>query len=171
MYKSNKNSKAGNKKRALLFRRVNSILKNESIERSSAADLQNESRETSIIVEDNNELVSERIKNWAIEHRITKRALNSLLKILISAGLNGLSSDSRTLLKTPRSVPISQMGSGMFWYNGIQKCLELLYANLNLNTDVKLNINVDGLPLFKSSKTTFWPILGNVNGKYMFFFK
>lgn len=102
MYKSNKNSKAGNKRRAFFFRRVNSILKNESSENSSSADFAISSEMRSIDDQNKSDL-PERIKNWAIEHRIKKRALNSLLKILISAGFKDLSPDSRTLLRTPRS--------------------------------------------------------------------
>lgn len=166
MHGSKKNSSGANRKRAFHFRQVNLILQNERSGNFSPIDAVNNC-ETSDIDGRDNEPTPERIRKWAIEHRIKKRALNSLLKLLISSGLKGLSPDSRTLLRTPRSIPISPMGSGQFWYNGIQKCLERMYVNLRENTDVKLNINVDGLPLFKSSKITFWPILGNVNGKYI----
>lgn len=169
MYKSKKNSKAGNKRRAFFFRQVQSILQNESSGNLSSAGFANNGETRLIDEQHNNELLPERIRKWALEHRIKKRALNSLLKILISIGFKNLSPDSRTLLRTPRFVAISQMGSGKFWYNGVRKCLEFMYANLNVDTDVKLNINIDGLPLFESSKITLWPILGNVNGKYIFF--
>lgn len=165
MYKSKKNSKVGNRRRAQIFRRVDLILKNESRVNFSSAGC-DKSGETKSIDKQQCESVPERIKNWAIEHRIQKRALNSLLKILISMGFKNICSDSRTLLRTPRSVPISQMGSGKFWYNGIAKCLNSIYSNVEEDTDVKLNVNIDGLPLFNSSKISFWPILGNVNGMH-----
>lgn len=166
MNKSNKNSKVGNRRRAFFFRKVESILKNEIAGNSSSANFNDTEHETERETEHESELVAERIKRWALEHRIKKRALNSLLKILTSAGLSGLNVDSRTLLRTPRFIPIHHLAGGKFWHNGIQKCLELMYAKLNADTDVKLNINIDGLPLFKSSKIEFWPILGNVHGKF-----
>lgn len=45
---------------------------------------------------------------------------------------------------------------------GIQQCI-----NVNLHTDneLKLQFNVDGLPLFKSDKKQFWPILCKIFSK------
>lgn len=35
--------------------------------------------------------------------------------------------------------------------------------DLNRNISISLNFNVDGLPIFKSSKQTFWPILATIH--------
>lgn len=46
--------------------------------------------------------ISEKIRNWAIMHNITTRALRELLLILITFGLVTLPKDPRTLLQTPK---------------------------------------------------------------------
>lgn len=52
-----------------------------------------------------------------------------------------------------------------FVYFGIRRQLKNK-INVNLhpeNTEFKLQINVDGLPIFQSSGREFWPILGHIN--------
>lgn len=49
-------------------------------------------------------------------------------------------------------------------YNGIQNNLEKIFAYLKSDTIISLCFNIDGLPLFKSSKQAFWPILGKIFG-------
>lgn len=109
--------------------------------------------------------LSNNLKNWAIEKNINKRAVTELLIILRMAGLNHLPKDSRSLLETPRVVEINECAGGKYWHNGLENCLRTVFANLSTNLCVKLNISIDGLPLFKSSPLTFWPILANVHGR------
>lgn len=107
--------------------------------------------------------LSNKLRNWAIEKNINKRALTALLKILRSCGF-ALPKDSRTLLETPRKVEIVNLAGGKYWHNGLEHCLTQVFSKLSSNLCVRLNINIDGLPLFKSSPITFWPILANVYG-------
>ncbi|KAJ7996429.1 hypothetical protein DPEC_G00236980, partial [Dallia pectoralis] len=44
----------------------------------------------------------------------------------------------------------------------MKSTLEAYRSNLTSGMCLKLQINVDGLPLFRSSSTQFWPILGFV---------
>lgn len=65
------------------------------------------------------------------------------------------------------------METGEFVYMGLQSAIEQhLTHNLNFfNSIINLTFNVDGLPLFKSSNTQLWPILGliqNSNDKTPF---
>lgn len=85
---------------------------------------------------------------------------------LFSSGLSDLPKDCRALLNTPRSVEITSVGDGHFWYNGIEKNLRTVFSNLNKNMSIALMFNVDGLPLFNSSQRSFWPILASVHSKY-----
>lgn len=34
----------------------------------------------------------------------------------------------------------------------------------HITTSIAINISIDGLPIFKSSKSEFWPILFNIYG-------
>lgn len=106
------------------------------------------------------------LKIWAIENKISHLALNQLLKHLKASKINGfenLPTDSRTLLSTPRSVNIEDMGSGLFWYGGIKECLMTAFLNCDPPSDLRLNFNMDGLPTNNSSNMEFWPILMRVS--------
>lgn len=74
-----------------------------------------------------------------------------------------LPKDYRTLLRTPKIVEIKPAGGGKYWYNGIERNLRLIFSNLEKDISISLKFNMDGLPLFKSSKVTFWPILSTVH--------
>lgn len=164
MSKRTKNSLAGNKKRQLIFRQVNSIIKKEESEYLVAVSTNKIDNTRDTIKRSQSEILPELLKRWAVEYGITRTALSALLKILISVGLWYLPSDSRTLLKTPRTVPIVDMFGGKIWYRGLKKNIESLFAGIKENIAIKLSFNIDGLPLFKSSKITFWPILAHIFG-------
>lgn len=48
------------------------------------------------------------------------------------------------------------------WYKDIEKNLNTMQLEqyLHIRGRIVIDINIDGLPLFKSSKVKFWPILG-----------
>lgn len=104
------------------------------------------------------------LRNWAITHRIKKRALSDLLKILRLFGFKWLPSDSRTFLKTPKHVEISQAAGGKLWYNGIKKSLSNSLCGITKDINISLKFNIDGMAPFKSSKIQLWPILMSIHG-------
>lgn len=70
--------------------------------------------------------------------------------------------DSRTLQGTPKSVSVVDRSGGQYKYFGIEHGLKTLHQQSALLEDednLSLLVNVDGIPLFKSSKTQFWPVL------------
>ncbi|CAH2096791.1 unnamed protein product [Euphydryas editha] len=105
------------------------------------------------------------LKHWATQYQIPHNALNSLLKI-VSLLCPGLSKDSRTLLTTPLQLEITKLDTGELIYLGllsqIQKQIKLFDDTDNNvgNREIKVSFNIDGLPLFKSTNTQLWPILG-----------
>lgn len=97
-----------------------------------------------------------------LDYNTSKNSVNSLLSILRSEGLN-LPKDVRTLMNTPRHHTIISMQPGNYIHFGLKKML-LVILNfhkhyLNAFDEIKLSFNIDGLPLSKSSKQVFWPIL------------
>lgn len=158
-----KNSLAGNRKRQYIYRQVNSIIRREQ-NSNVASNVASNHTMNDCIQRPPSEIVIESLRLWAIEFGITQRALSALLKILISAGLWYLASDSRTLLKTPRTVSLIDKCGGKYWYSGIRKNIESLFCGIKNNIAIKLSFNVDGLPIHKSTKVNFWPILGHVFG-------
>lgn len=108
---------------------------------------------------------TDKLRYWAINHNVTRRSVNELLKILKDIGLGWLPKDSRTMCRTPRSTIITEIAGGKYWYNGIENNLRSICSNIKFETTLKLNFNVDGIPLMKSSATQFWPILANINSR------
>ncbi|KAJ8975124.1 hypothetical protein NQ317_019944 [Molorchus minor] len=92
----------------------------------------------------NNSSLQDNLCLWASESSVSHRDFIKLLQILRQHGHeDNLTKDSCTLLKTPRdNKTIIEMGSD------------------KLPNQILLNINIDGLPLAKSSGSQFWPILG-----------
>lgn len=107
------------------------------------------------------------LATWATEHKITHVALNSLLSILREHDLN-LPKDARTLLGTVRSnrTEIQNKAGGQYYHFGLLQSISgVLYKNMDILrniTNLELQVSIDGLPLYKSSATQFWPILGAV---------
>lgn len=57
-----------------------------------------------------------------------------------------------------------------FIYFGLERSIQNKVAKFNIEAShIYLNINIDGLPLFKNSKKTFWSILGQFDGGYAVF--
>lgn len=106
------------------------------------------------------------IRKWAISHNITHLALRDLLKIMkkrFDKNSVILPDDPRTLLQTTQTVLISKVSGGEYWHNGLGKCLKKLFATLTDSKTISLNVNIDGLLLYNSSKGEFWPILANIH--------
>lgn len=105
------------------------------------------------------------LKTWAIQHNITHQALKGLLKLINMQYKDvRLPSDPRTLLETSQGIgkQCVEMAGGKYWHHGLKACLGQWFANVHENISVSLNINIDGLPIYKSSKYQLWPILCNV---------
>ncbi|XP_048010162.1 uncharacterized protein si:dkey-242h9.3 isoform X1 [Megalobrama amblycephala] len=107
------------------------------------------------------------LADWAIEFGISLIALSALLSILKICHPS-LPKDGRTLLKTKTSYKISSVAGGVFHYcgilNSIRKILDVIWRNVPDRHVFKLQLNFDGLPIFKSTTTQFWPILGLLQG-------
>lgn len=106
--------------------------------------------------------ISSELRKWALEHKLPHTALSDLLKIL-KPHFTNLPVDARTLLHTCRDVKTISVHPGQYCHFGIRQCIEnLLFKQpsliKNLQT-IKLCINIDGLPLSKSSSSQFYPIL------------
>lgn len=116
------------------------------------------------ISEDNvEENLSFHLRNWAVQHKTPQIALNHLLQILRPFHSN-LPLDSRTLLNTNLHMPSKQLKNGELCYIGLRQLLKQFVSRctpLQLrNNEVNISFNIDRLPLFKSSNTQLWPILG-----------
>lgn len=106
---------------------------------------------------------------WANEFQINQIALTSLLQVLSRHGHNDLPRDARTLLNTPRpgTHDIKTLSKGQYDHYGLLKALTSIGNRFPHAFDhrnvIHLDLNIDGLPISKSSKSQLWPILGRIS--------
>ncbi|XP_049294362.1 uncharacterized protein LOC125769615 isoform X1 [Anopheles funestus] len=112
--------------------------------------------------------VQDALRRWAVSKNQTYESIEEVMEIIRRISNCKLPKDARTLLKTNRnpSLEILTIQGGQYWYHGIQKCFlhDQSIANIRPDSTLLLNISIDGLPIFKSSKQQFWPILVNIHG-------
>ena len=107
----------------------------------------------------------EKLATWSTKSKVSKSAIDDLLILLRSEGNVDIPKDARTLLQTPKSIELEEKCGGKYIYFGIKiglaKILALKSFSVNnvVENMLNLNFNIDGIPLFKSSSTQFWPIL------------
>ena len=135
----------------------------------------NDTRESYSDIEDIEETVEEfnlwkELASCVVKNQWSHSSVNELLTILQKSGLN-VPKDVRTLIKTPRKVSTIKKCGGEYVYfglfNGILKVFNGAPDTKNTKT-IRLSINIDGIPLFKSSSTQLWPILCSFDGLDIF---
>ena len=104
------------------------------------------------------------LKQWANHFEVKAVAVDRLLKILKQHGLQNIPSCSRMLLKTPRTVKLGSVSNMEYHHFGLTTMINRCLKNVperdigDVNSLI-LTLNIDGLPLFKSTKSSVWPIL------------
>lgn len=105
--------------------------------------------------------------DWAVNFNVSLVALTALLTILRMYH-PFLPKNARTLLTTKTVYKVQSLGGGKYFYFGIleslSKTFERVWSKVPDGHVFRLQLNIDGLPLFKSSKIQFWPILGLLQG-------
>ncbi|XP_071581912.1 uncharacterized protein [Temnothorax nylanderi] len=106
-----------------------------------------------------NEMIQSLVE-WALLHNVTHSALDNLL-IRLNEYMDGLPLRSKTILHTPRTLNILSLDNGSYTHIGIGKNLLKVLSDLNENVTetLKIDVNIDGIPIYKSSGICLWPIL------------
>lgn len=116
--------------------------------------------------------IIEKIKQWALmSPPIPHTRLERLMDILRDQ-YPDLPKSAKTFLGTNATdYKIENFGNGEeFVYFGIQGNLEkCINIKLHETADIELLFNVDGVPLFKSSRKQLWPILCQVFSHYNYY--
>lgn len=102
------------------------------------------------------------LRSWVLRNNISGNATDDLLRTLRQVHVDGFPLDSRTLLNVPQTVAISSTGTGNYWHNGLKTSLMNILMQRKedeIPNIVSFMFNIDGLPISKSSKNNFWPIL------------
>ena len=108
--------------------------------------------------------LSEELAACATRNSFRRCAVNELLDMLRCQG-HRLPKDARTLLQTPKKVASIEKCGGHYAYFGVASgVLKVLAQNPDFSENsIDICINIDGVPLFKSSSTQIWPILCSFN--------
>ena len=104
------------------------------------------------------------LSTWISKFNITQSAADALLSTLRKCGHRDLPKTCRTLQRSLRNVEITEKSSMQYVYLGLReelaRILESFAKPVTDSVDtLDLALNVDGLPLFKSSKKSVWPVL------------
>lgn len=129
--------------------------------------LQHDVAVTSTFCDPNEKNLWQDLQTLIVEHNIPHNTANELLRIMKKHGHTELPNDVRVLVATPRnaSVHISPVSGGHYIHFGLSSSLQRsiqLYAKFIKTNSIKLNINIDGLPIAKSSGSQLWPIMASI---------
>lgn len=112
----------------------------------------------------------EKLASWATACNVPQAHVDKLLRILISVApdtnFRDLPSTCKTLLDTPISTPVVEMPPGKYYHFGLEKGIKNMLRKLKIlnwfGLVIQIIVNVDGLPIAKSSGSQLWPILGKI---------
>lgn len=102
------------------------------------------------------------LRQWAITYNIPHNSLSKLLSLLKTLPVHAnLPNNPKTVLRTPRKICLQNIEPGVYTHFGLQFAIEKLISKVDITTllSIELLINVDGLPLSKSSNSQLYPIL------------
>lgn len=108
----------------------------------------------------------QKLAAWAVLYKQPREAVNGLLNILHEDDPT-LPKDHRTLCHVPKqcSKQIVVMDGGKYVHFGFIESLKHLISNADVSeSDLWFDINIDGVPISKSSSCCLWPVLINVVG-------
>ncbi|KYM97711.1 hypothetical protein ALC62_11613 [Cyphomyrmex costatus] len=94
-------------------------------------------------------------------HDVEHLAISDLLRTL-KPDHPELPLDARTLLRTPRQMNVKHVEPGIYYHFGLEYCINnLLLKNGNDLTSncIEILLNIDGLPIAKSTNSQLYPIL------------
>ena len=106
----------------------------------------------------------EGLVDWTNKFSIKQNALDGLLVLLKGTGHPDLPSCARTLLQTSRNIPIQRKSGMEYVYFPFAEQLLRHFKRHPIETvcrtdSLEISLNVDGLPLFRSSGKNLWPVL------------
>lgn len=116
-----------------------------------------------------------KIRRWAINNidNLYLRTIKEILDILSSEGFTDLPSTAHELLNYQHSIKMKNFVTkrktiGKYFYFGIAHGLSnQLSSNVYKDSEIKVLVHIDGMPIYKNSRAQLWPILLKIyNKKY-----
>lgn len=108
-----------------------------------------------------NEDLKKDLAHWVSDNKIPHSASDKLLNILRK--YHDLPKTTKSLYEKHQPVNILSKSGGRFYHVGLEAMTKNLdrYELTSIPENLQLSLNLDGLPLFRSSRSNFWPILGS----------
>ena len=106
--------------------------------------------------------LKDKLRYWVVDAGIPFCHVNELLQIL-RPHFPDLPKDARTLVSTPKQYNLQDVAGGTYHHFGLGNgILDRLSSNQELVSldNLRIKVNIDGVPLIKSTSDQFWPILG-----------
>ena len=106
----------------------------------------------------------------AVKRRLGRNTLNEFLSVFRQYNIGNFPKDARTCLGSLRKVEAIHICGGKYFHFGLSSGLNMTLKHMQFDSnDIRIQINVDGLPLSKSSSVCFWPLLCRalVGAKYV----
>lgn len=109
-------------------------------------------------------MLEDGLVDWANKYQVKHNAIDGLLQLLKQCGHPDLPGTARSLLKTTREIHLEEKSGMQYLYYSFSDMLLKHYKaypvhSQEIITCLQISLNIDGLPLFKSSRGTLWPIL------------
>ena len=113
----------------------------------------------------------QQLRLWVTKYNVTQNATDELLKMLRSNGHPYLPATARTLLLSQSSVETRTVSNMEYYFVGFRAQLtkyiiKAMAAELSIPNEIHISLNIDGLPLYNSSKKSLWPVLGLISNIY-----
>lgn len=118
----------------------------------------------SLVFEENDKCgvlnLNDKLKDWFIKYKPPRKCVEELARILREEKL-----DVKMFYKfaCPIKPQIESICGGSMLHIGIAHQFKKFDKVINLPENVNIDVNVDGLPLYRSSKAQLWPILIRAN--------
>lgn len=119
-------------------------------------------------------LLIKNLNSWKVGNNISNNAYSKLLTILQSDLKLNIPKDARTVLAIDGQKTYIEMTGGSYYHFNLEESILFVLSKVSFTQCVNtldLEINVDGLPISKSSGSQFWPILAcieNIALNYVF---
>ena len=108
-----------------------------------------------------------------VNYSVTNAAMDAFLAVVRKREPR-LPKDSRTLVKPKTGIELKCIAGGQYYHFGLEQQVKHDRRHddsLQADFQLQLQINIDGLPLYRSKANSVWPILGllkNVNDANVF---
>lgn len=103
----------------------------------------------------------QKIKEWFIKNKPTRTTADDMLTILKEEGLD-VPKCIKTLVPNKEKIIIKKISPGFYSHFGIEKQIKALGHLISNVEEIIVDINIDGIPLFNSSRVQLYPILVNI---------